>query len=431
MARQMKSSGVEWIGDIPEKWDVCKIINCLSSIGSGTTPQGQEYYENEYIPWLNTGDLNDGYIEKTEKSVSEKALSDYSVLKRFDAGSVVVAMYGATVGKLGIVTSSLVTNQACCVMTSNEKLYNKFLFYLFMAGKTYLISLSLGSGQPNINQNTVKTFDIPFVPLSEQKEIADYLDDRCGKIDDFIAKQKTVIEKLKEYKQSVITEAVTKGLAPAAPMKSSGVDWIGDIPEKWEVQRLKTLLSKPLQYGANAAGVEYNKNLPRYIRITDISTDNKLRENDPQSLPLDIATPFLLENGDILFARSGATVGKTFQFKICYGKAAFAGYLIRAQLKNKISSSFVYYYTLSFAYDEWKNRIFIQSTIQNIGANKYSNLEIPYPPLSEQKEIADYLDAKCAEIDAFIAKKQVVIDKLTEYKKSLIYECVTGKREVA
>ena len=213
-------------------------------------------------------------------------------------------------------------------------------------------------------------------------------------------------------------------------MKFSGVDWIGDIPEKWDVRRLKTLLSKPLQYGANAIGIEYNKNLPRYIRITDISTDNKLRENDPQSLPLDIATPFLLEDGDILFARSGATVGKTFQFKMCYGKAAFAGYLIRAQLKNKISNSFVYYYTLSFAYDEWKNRIFIQSTIQNIGANKYSNLEIPYPSLSEQKEIADYLDKKCAEIDDFIAKKQTIIDKLIEYKKSLIYECVTGKREV-
>lgn len=205
----MKSSGVEWIGDIPEKWDVCKVINCLLNIGSGTTPQGLEYYENEYIPWLNTGDLNDAYIERTEKSVSEKALSDYSVLKRFDKGSVVVAMYGATVGKLGIVSFPLVTNQACCVMTPNEKLYNMFLFYLFMAGKTHLISLSLGSGQPNINQNTVKTFDIPFPSFLEQKAIADYLDAKCAKIDTFIAKKQVVIEKLTEYKKSLIYECVT------------------------------------------------------------------------------------------------------------------------------------------------------------------------------------------------------------------------------
>ncbi|MBP3402777.1 MAG: restriction endonuclease subunit S [Alphaproteobacteria bacterium] len=421
MARQMKSSGVEWIGDIPEKWDVCKIINCLSSIGSGTTPQGQEYYENEYIPWLNTGDLNDGYIEKTEKSVSEKALSDYSVLKRFDAGSVVVAMYGATVGKLGIVTSSLVTNQACCVMTSNEKLYNKFLFYLFMAGKTYLISLSLGSGQPNINQNTVKTFDIPFVPLSEQKEIADYLDDRCGKIDDFIAKQKTVIEKLKEYKQSVITEAVTKGLDSAAPMKSSGVDWIGDIPEDWNIERAKNIFQQSIERG--------NSDLTLLSATQDYGVYPKDRLEGVVQVK---------EDTDLSLFK---TIHKNY---FAISLRSFQGGFEMSDYEGVITPAYsVFYAKINVFHRFFKHLFKSDSFISKINSltvgiregksiqyDDFSNLFIPYPPLSEQNEIADYLDAKCAKIDDFIAKKQTVIDKLTEYKKSLIYECVTGKQEI-
>ena len=421
MARQMKSSGVEWIGDIPEKWDVCKIINCLSSIGSGTTPQGQEYYENEYIPWLNTGDLNDGYIEKTEKSVSEKALSDYSVLKRFDAGSVVVAMYGATVGKLGIVTSSLVTNQACCVMTSNEKLYNKFLFYLFMAGKTYLISLSLGSGQPNINQNTVKTFDIPFVPLSEQKEIADYLDDRCGKIDDFIAKQKTVIEKLKEYKQSVITEAVTKGLDSAAPMKSSGVDWIGDIPEDWNIERAKNIFQQSIERG--------NSDLTLLSATQDYGVYPKDRLEGVVQVK---------EDTDLSLFK---TIHKNY---FAISLRSFQGGFEMSDYEGVITPAYsVFYAKINVFHRFFKHLFKSDSFISKINSltvgiregksiqyDDFSNLFIPYPPLSEQNKIADYLDAKCAKIDDFIAKKQTVIDKLTEYKKSLIYECVTGKQEI-
>ena len=422
MAKKMKSSGVEWIGDIPEKWDVCKIINCLSSIGSGTTPQGQEYYENEYIPWLNTGDLNDGYIEKTEKSVSEKALSDYSVLKRFDAGSVVVAMYGATVGKLGIVTSTLVTNQACCVMTSNEKLYNKFLFYLFMAGKTYLISLSLGSGQPNINQNTVKTFDIPFVPLSEQKAIADYLDDRCGKIDDFIAKQKAVIEKLKEYKQSVITEAVTKGLNPAAPMKSSGVDWIGDIPEDWNIERAKNIFQQSIERG--------NSDLTLLSATQDYGVYPKDRLEGVVQVK---------EDTDLSLFK---TIHKNY---FAISLRSFQGGFEMSDYEGVITPAYSVFYAKINVFHRFFKHLFKSDSFisklnsltvgiregKSIQYDDFSNLFIPYPPLSEQNEIADYLDAKCAEIDDFIAKKQVVIEKLTEYKKSLIYECVTGKRDVA
>lgn len=136
---------------------------------------------------------------------------------------------------------------------------------------------------------------------------------------------------------------------------------------------------------------------------------------------------YLLQDGDILFARSGATVGKTFLYHFNIGKAAFAGYLIRAQLNENLNPKFLSYYTLSSGYDEWKNRIFIQATIQNIGADKYANMEIPLPPLSEQTKIANFLDKKCAQIDSIIEESKKSIEEYKSWKQSMIFEAVTGK----
>ena len=161
--------------------------------------------------------------------------------------------------------------------------------------------------------------------------------------------------------------------------KDSGVEWIGEIPEGWKVSPLKYIIKGHLQYGANESGVLYEEGLPRYVRITDI-LDNKLREDiQKQSLTEQQAEGFILKNNDILFARSGGTVGKSFIYKSEYGRCAFAGYLIKASINDDNDAEFVYFFTQSSAYDEWKRRIFIQATIQNIGADKYSQLEIPLP----------------------------------------------------
>ena len=214
-------------------------------------------------------------------------------------------------------------------------------------------------------------------------------------------------------------------------MKDSGIEWIGKIPASWEVKKLKQFCDGALKYGANANGIAYRTDLARYVRITDI-LDNRLRDDIlKQSLPNEIANDYILQDNDILFARSGGTVGKTFIFDASkYGKCAFAGYLIRARISAENIAKYVYYYTLSTCYNEWKNRIFIQSTIQNIGASKYSMLDITAPSLDEQKQIADYLDEECAKIDEIIALRNEQINQLKDYKKSLIYEYVTGKKEV-
>lgn len=206
----MKDSGIEWIGEIPEEWQVRKLFNLLETIGGGTTPKDKNLLEDEGdIPWLNTGDLNDSYIYDIKRTVKKEALDEYSALKVFTAEAIVIAMYGATIGKLGIATDKFTTNQACCVLVAGEELEHKFLFYSLMAMRENIIALALGGGQPNISQDIVKSLRLPLPPLSEQKAIAAYLDKKCGEIDALSERNKNIIASLQEYKQSLIYEAVT------------------------------------------------------------------------------------------------------------------------------------------------------------------------------------------------------------------------------
>ena len=224
---------------------------------------------------------------------------------------------------------------------------------------------------------------------------------------------------------NIATEKIKK-YKPYPEYKDSGVEWLGKVPEHWEVKKLKYLVKEKLKYGANESAELDDPSLPRYIRITDFGDDGKLRDDTFKSLPQDKAKEYLLGEGDILFARSGATVGKTFQFKSYDGIACFAGYLIKASPdKDKILSDFEYYYTKSNAYDNWKNSIFIQATIQNIGADKYQTLLVTQPSLNEQTEITDYLDEKTTRIDDLIAKKERVIELLREKRTALISHAVT------
>lgn len=210
-------------------------------------------------------------------------------------------------------------------------------------------------------------------------------------------------------------------------MKDSGIEWIGEIPDEWETWRIKHLSIDGLKYGANESGVEFDENLPRYIRITDISQDNKLKDDDKLSLPIDKAENYILEDGDVLFARSGATAGKSFYYSEKYGYSCFAGYMIRLRSDTSlIDSKLIYYYTLTFAYEEWIRQVFIQATIQNVSAEKYNNLYIPFSrDKNFQKKIVDYLDNKCEKIDSVIKAKEHTNEKLKEYRQSIIYEAVT------
>lgn len=426
MIRSMKDSKIEWIGEIPESWDVVAIQRNFDEI--------KEINENMQcvIPLqYKYGKI----IRKQENNCSEQK-SIYTKYLLVKANDIMInglnlsfdfiTQRVARVEEDGIITSTYIALRPKATVDSR---YATFLFKSYDGCKALH---SMGRGLRSIlSFNEFKKYNMPYPPHAEQKKIADFLDGKCAEIDELVQTEEKMIEELKAYKQSVITEAVTKGLDPTAPMKDSGIEWIGKIPESWEVKKLKQFCDGALKYGANANGIAYRTDLARYVRITDI-LDNRLRDDIlKQSLPNEIANDYILQDNDILFARSGGTVGKTFIFDASkYGKCAFAGYLIRARISAENIAKYVYYYTLSTCYNEWKNRIFIQSTIQNIGASKYSMLDITAPSLDEQKQIADYLDEECAKIDEIIALRTEQINQLKDYKKSLIYEYVTGKKEV-
>lgn len=208
--------------------------------------------------------------------------------------------------------------------------------------------------------------------------------------------------------------------------KDSGVQWLGEIPGHWDCTSLGRMLSEKLQYGASESGdLECTNDSMRYIRITDITLDGKLKSDGCKFLPSEIGKNYPVRKGDVLLARSGATVGKAFIYNE-EKEACYAGYLIKASVQqDKVSPQFFFYYTQSSQYNEWKNRIFIQATIQNISAEKYARMSLCIPPLSEQHSIVSYLDDKCGKIDKMVEGKQKQIELLAEMKQRIIADAVT------
>lgn len=206
----MKESGVEWIGEIPESWDCTKLGWIYMNMGSGTTPDTNNlnYYSEDGVNWLQTGDLNDSEVIMTSKHVTELAIKERG-MKLYPAGSIVIAMYGATIGKVGLLKIETTTNQACCVLPNVDNMYNRYVFYTVQSSKTALLAKSAGGGQPNISQTIIKEHKIPIPSLDEQFVIADYLDSKTSKIDTAIKSLEAQRDDLNTLKQSIISEAVT------------------------------------------------------------------------------------------------------------------------------------------------------------------------------------------------------------------------------
>ena len=220
-------------------------------------------------------------------------------------------------------------------------------------------------------------------------------------------------------------------LKPYPAMKDSGLEWLGEVPDHWETRRLRHLIDGKLAYGANAAAKHTNPAWPRYLRISDFSPDGSLRRDTFRSLPPDVANEYLVEPGDVLFARSGATVGKTFLVGENAGSACHAGYLIRARPnRGSLLPGFLFVFTQSVEFARWKDATFIISTIQNIGANKYADLPVPVPPIPEQDAIVRFLDHADRRIRRYIRSKEKLIALLEEQKQAIIHQAVTGQIDV-
>lgn len=416
----MKDSGVQWIGEVPEHWEVCKLSYCFNQIGSGTTPKySEEVRGEEGIAWIQSGDLNDAVLKSTKHLLPKEVVSQYSVLKIYKQPFIAVAMYGASIGKTSLSLIDACTNQACCVL-ADSKGDLQYSFYVMLALKDLFVYLGIGGGQPNISQTIIKQQCIPFPPLTEQRAIADWLDAKCADIDAAIELQQRMIDKLKAYKTAVIHQVVTKGLDKNANLKDSGVQWIGEVPQHWEGCKMQYIIH--LEKGKMPKELTYEGGDAPYLTMD-------LLRNRETMVSYPIATEGLVrvEDNDLLLLWDGANAGEILQAKGGYLGSTMA---IIHYSKEIMESKFAFYFfkALEPKFKEDANG----TTIPHFNRKSINGYWYFLPPtLAEQRAIADWLDAKCADIDATIALKEQKQEKLKAYKKTIIFEYVTGKKQVA
>lgn len=409
-----KDSGIEWIGEIPENWSFSKLSWSAQFINGFAFDSAQMDIDNQ-IPVIRIGDIQNGKVdyENCLKVNKDDNLEAYTV----KLADIVIAMSGATTGKIATIDNEkkAYINQRVGIIRSKN---NKFIKYCLENESfiKYINLLSAGSAQPNISMGNILDFKIPYISQREQETIAGYLDKKCGEIDRVIEVQKEVIEKLKEYKQSVITEAVTKGLDKSVPLKDSGIEWIGKIPQHWEIRRLKTVLN------LRNEKAEYNGEI--YIGLENVLSFLGKYNLTEDFVVEGISNKFY--SGDLLFGKLRPYLAKATI--VDFNGLCSSEFLVMQNFKG--DNRYLLRLLLSYWFIDIVNSSTYGAKMPRASWDFISNMRIPFPSKIEQQQIADFLDKKCSEIDKIIDDKERLIEKLIEYKKSLIYECVTGKRKV-
>lgn len=396
--------------DIPEKWKWVYLSN-VGRWKSGGTPDRskKEYYDNGNIPWLKTGDLNDGFINSVDECITQLGL-DNSSAHINPTGSVLIAMYGATIGKLGILNIPCATNQACCACVTEEKIiFNKFLFYYLLSQRRNLIALGAGSGQPNISKTKIINYLIALPPLEEQKRIVAKLEQLLPLVDEYGKAYEKLEELNAEFpdklKASVLQSAIKGQLVPQLDSEPA-VEQIGkapedlpfDIPEKWTFVKLSNISVK-VHYGYTASAAD-NGNY-KLLRITDISSGYVNWDTVPFCHVDEKAiSKMKLAQNDLVIARSGS-VGKAYLIKEINCDAVFASYLIRVIPKFElVYPKYLEIFCNSPFYWKQIQKSSSGSVQLNVNAKSLSNLDIPLPPHEEQKRIVAKVEELFALIDA-------------------------------
>ena len=422
----MKPSGIEWIGDIPDDWEVTKI-------GQLYLERNEKVSDREYeaLSVTKRGILKQlESAAKTDNGDNRKLVKsgDFVINSRSDRrGSCGISKFDGSVSLINI------------ILMPTQKIANGYYNYLFrtenFADEFYKYGNGIVDDLWSTKWTSMKKILVPFPSLRTQQRIADYLDEKCGEIDATIAKQKESIEKLKAYKQSLISETVTKGLDKSAPLKPSGIEWIGDIPAHWEVKRIKELfsfgkglpISKEDLIENGVPVINYGQIHSKDNNGTSIK-DSLIRYVDLNYKNTNMTS--LVESGDFIFADTSEDLdgcGNCIYVDSKY--PIFAGYhcIILRSIKRNSSKYLAYLFQM----DAWRTQIRRDVTgvkVFSISKKILGKSYILLPPRYEQECIVNYLQEKCNEIDIIINKKQNIIQKLDAYKKSLIFECVTGKR---
>ena len=431
---RMKESGIDWIGQIPEEWEVKDIKHIFEEIGSGSTPKSDNeiFYDGD-INWIQSGDLyQTDTVTSVSKTISYQGFKSTSALKIYKHPFIALAMYGASVGNVAISCIDACVNQAVVVMLgSSEKV--GFGKYAIEASKSNLIFSAQGGTQPNISQNLIKNWSIPQPDSSEQTKIADFLDKKTAQLDKAKALLEEQIQKLKDYRASLIYETVTNGLDKTSPMKDSGIDWIGQVPGGWGVKPIKHVVATPVTDGPHETPLLCETGIPflsaEAVKNGVLDFNYKrgyISLQDHERFKKKISP----KKDDIFIVKSGATTGNvgivnTDEIFDIWSPLA----LIRCK-KSLAVQKYIYYYLISNIFKAQVEFNWSFGTQQNIGMGIIENIKLILPPLSEQTKISDFLDKKTVQIDQLIQIKNKQIKNINKQRQTLIYDYVTGKRRV-
>lgn len=414
-----KDSGIEWIGKIPHEWNVLPHKYIMSKVKNIC-----EKYDGEDIISLTIK----GVIKRDLDNPMGKMPLTFDGYQRIETGNLLLCLFDIDVTPrcVGLIKDDGLTSPAYSqfkFLGQDCPQYYTYLLTMIDDDKCFLhLAKNLRSSLTEDNFGAILTIQ---PPLEEQQKIADYLDKKCGEIDKVVETEKSVIEKLKEYKQSIITEAVTKGLDKSVPLKDSGIEWIGQIPQNWKVlkfsniAKVKSNLVNPNEY------LSYYQISPENIEKDTGNLLNNFRTVEESGV---ISGNHLFFKGQILYSKIRPNLNKVTI-------APFDG-LCSADMypiETDVNTNSFLYTMLSDTFVS-QVKLYIENRVKmpKINQNELSNIYVAIPNDSKEQElIAEYLDKKCSEIDKAISDKEQVIEKFTEYKKSLIYECVTGKKRVA
>lgn len=420
--REMKDSGISWVGEIPKEWLCIKAKNIIKSNDGGVWGNEPTSTENDKIVLRSTEQTIDGkwIIEEPAKRDLSKIPYKNCLIKPNDLLITKSSGSSLHIGKTTLADDYFTTNecyysnflQRIRLQKSYYPLYAWFIFNAVFVREQFAYMQNSTSGLGNINSTDIENIIVPIPTLDEQQKIAEFLDRECGKIDGLKADIQAQIDTLEQYKRSIITEAVTHGLNPSAPMKDSGIPWVGEIPAKWAVLPIYCVYGERKR--KNVFGTEQNLLSLSYGKVIrkDINTNGGL-------LPSNYNGYNIIEKNDIIIRPTDLQNDRTsLRTGLVKEHGIITSAYIALKPKNRVSSKFYHY--LLHSYDVKKVFYNMGNGVrQGLNYGEFAKLMVYYPPLDEQQEIADYLDNKCAEIEQIIADK-----------KSLIYEYVTGKKEV-
>lgn len=417
----------KWFDKIPKNWDIRPIKHLAKTIPRGTpSTSNLEYWENGNIPWLPSGMVQNCQIDETDayKFITEKGLLN-SATKYIGPNSILVALTGATCANIGYLTFKATANQSV-ISVEPYTTFPKYIYYALLSQREQILDKKTGGAQSGINEDDVKNIFIPTMDFKEQQQIANYLDKKTTKIDATIAKNEELIQLLEEKRVALINQVITKGLNPDVPMKDSGVEWIGEIPEHWDVDCLKHNVILNAKTLTDTTDNDYEF---YYVDIGSVSLENGIEKYEHMSFEdAPSRARRVVKKDDVIistvrtYLKAIAIIPDKEDIIVSTGFAVLT--------PNKIDSRYLGYMVKTEYFTNLVSAHSVGVSYPAINSTDLVNLDILIPPNNEQKQIADYLDNEVSNINDIITKVTENINLLEEYKTSLIHHVVTGKIDV-